>query len=98
MQKPYIADKHRIMLWWKQRDTSLSSHTSTHKHTVTPWKTTARGEGEQLKGFKAHSDTIKFAFWKYSDDSVEDRSKGQNITNEETILVVWIRDNKRFWH
>lgn len=70
------------------------SYTSMYKHTTSPLKTTAKGKGEQLKDFKPQNEIIIFAFWKYSDNYVKSRFKGQNITSEETILV-WIRENKR---
>lgn len=95
IQKPCITDKLRIMLWLKQRATSSLSDTSIHKHLVSPLKATAGGEGEQLKGFKPQDDMIKFAFWRYSDNNIKDRFKRQNIINEETVLVVRIRDNMR---
>lgn len=75
------------MLWLEQRYLPLA-HTSTHRHTITPLKIIARSKGEQLEGFKPPNGIIIFAFGKYFDNYVKGRLKGQNITSEETMLIV----------
>ena len=73
--------------------TELKQFTSTYEHTISSLKTTAEESNWRLLSLRMT--WLWLHFWNTLLTHIQDRFKGQNITNKETILVVWIRENRR---
>ena len=94
-REAWSAAVHGVAKNWTRLSnwTELKQFTSTYEHTISSLKTTA--EESNWRPLSLRMTWLWLHFWNTLLTHIQDRFKGQNITNKETILVVWIRENRR---
>ena len=75
------------------REVPFLSRPHTSEHTISSLNTTAKESNWRLLSLRMT--WLRLHFWNTLLTHIQNRFKGQNIANKETILVVWIRENWR---